>query len=306
MKTVTKHFLLLSLMVFGVAGAAWAINPPQKYTGPVAFSDLQQGDTLAPGFSITGLSSQTLNFQGNRYKQDGMLGNNNNGVVGNNVTGYGGDNPVAIIVFGTLPFTPVDESGQDGNAWVVTLTDNNYVRIGGITIELTPDPYVPALDELTGNWNFLMPSGSRKVNVQFYNDYKLMNIPEGWTVKVYGQPVALQGDTATIYESAQVTLVPTDPRRVKSVTLQNDVSYITVAGLQLIGKDGDSWATIRDNNPDKIDLVSGYVYRYTDGAELKEGVPSASCGSIDSVNSESSNYNADTESHQEYRWCQSN
>ena len=270
MKTVTKHFLLLSLMVFGVAGAAWAINPPQKYTGPVAFSDLQQGDTLAPGFSITGLSSQTLNFQGNRYKQDGMLGNNNNGVVGNNVTGYGGDNPVAIIVFGTLPFTPVDESGQDGNAWVVTLTDNNYVRIGGITIELTPDPYVPALDELTGNWNFLMPSGSRKVNVQFYNDYKLMNIPEGWTVKVYGQPVALQGDTATIYESAQVTLVPTDPRRVRIVTLEDAPSAQTVSvnGVDLLIAEGDTWQDIINRNSSKLYLYNGSGVATYDGYTL--------------------------------------
>ena len=270
MKTVTKHFLLLSLMVFGVAGAAWAINPPQKYTGPVAFSDLQQGDTLAPGFSITGLSSQTLNFQGNRYKQDGMLGNNNNGVVGNNVTGYGGDNPVAIIVFGTLPFTPVDESGQDGNAWVVTLTDNNYVRIGGITIDLTPDPYVPALDELTGNWNFLMPSGSRKVNVQFYNDYKLMNIPEGWTVKVYDQPVALQGDTATIYESAQVTLVPTDPRRVRIVTLEDAPSAQTVSvnGVDLLIAEGDTWQDIINRNSSKLYLYNGSGVATYDGYTL--------------------------------------
>ncbi len=259
MKTVTKHFLLLSLMVFGVAGATWAINPPQKYTGPVAFSDLQQGDTLAPGFSITGLSSQTLNFQGNRHKQNGVLWNDNSGVNGDNVTGYGGDNPVAIIAFGTLPFTPVDESGQDGNAWVVTLTDNNYVRIGGITIDLTPDPYVPALDELTGNWNFLMPSGSRKVNVQFYNDYKLMNIPEGWTVKVYDQPVALQGDTATIYESAQVTLVPTDPRRVRIVTLEDAPSAQTVSvnGVDLLIAEGDTWQDIINRNSSKLYLYSG-------------------------------------------------
>ena len=270
MKTVTKHFLLLSLMVFGVAGATWAINPPQKYTGPVAFSDLQQGDTLAPGFSITGLSSQTLNFQGNRYKQDGMLGNNNNGVVGDNVTGYGGDNPVAIIAFGTLPYTPVDESGQDGNAWVVTLTDNNYVRIGGITIELTPDPYVPALDELTGNWNFLMPSGSRKVNVQFYNDYKLMNIPEGWTVKVYDQPVALQGDTATIYESAQVTLVPTDPRRVRIVTLEDAPSAQTVSvnGVDLLIAEGDTWQDIINRNSSKLYLYNGSSVATYDGYTL--------------------------------------
>ena len=152
------------------------------------------------------------------------------------------------------------------------------------------------------------PDYDLELQVEYYEPHALKDIPAGWQVKVNGvdKTNAIVGDSLLITETDSVTLVPTDPRRVKSVTLQNDVSYITVAGLQLIGKDGDSWATIRDNNPDKIDLVSGYVIRYTDGAELKVGEPSASCGYIDSVNSESSNYNAETESHQEYHWCQSN
>ena len=271
MKTFTKHILLLALMLFGVAGAAWASRAPQKWTGPVDKTDLVQGDTLAPGFSITGLSvSNNLGFDRNRYKQGGVLGNSDKLANGSTVTGYGGDNPVAIIAFGTLPFAPVDESGQDGNAWVVTLTDNNYVRIGGITIELTPNPYVPALDELTGNWNFLMPSGSRKVNVQFYNDYKLMNIPEGWTVKVYDQPVALQGDTATIYESAQVTLVPTDPRRVRIVTLEDAPSAQTVSvnGVDLLIAEGDTWQDIINRNSSKLYLYNGSGVATYDGYTL--------------------------------------
>ena len=165
MKTFTKHILLLALMLFGVSGAAWA-QTHQKFTGPVDISDIVQGDTLAPGFSITGLSSsQTLSFLGNRYKQDGVLEDGNYSFYGNNVNGYGGDNPVAIIAFGSTPYTPVDESGQDGNAWVVIATANNFVRIGGITI--APDPTVPALDELTGNWLFQMPGANKQVYVQY-------------------------------------------------------------------------------------------------------------------------------------------
>ena len=89
-----------------------------------------------------------------------MLGNSERIANGSSVTGYGGDNPVAIIISETILFTPVDESGQDGNAWVVTYNSGAYLMISGIYI--APDPYVPALDELTGNWNFLMP-GSNKV-----------------------------------------------------------------------------------------------------------------------------------------------
>ena len=161
MKKFTKHILLLALMLFGVAGAAWASRAPQKFTGPVAKTDLVEGDTLAPGFSITGLSvSNNLGFDGNRYKQGGVLGNGNMITNGNTVTGYGGDNPVAITISETILVTPVDESGQDGNAWVVTYASGQYVFISGIYI--APDPYVPALDETTGNWSFLMP-GSNKV-----------------------------------------------------------------------------------------------------------------------------------------------
>ena len=185
----------------------------------------------------------------------------------------------------------------------VAYIDNTriFITTGGGAIELTKVG--------DNQWSLgQAPDYDLELQVEYYEAHALKNIPAGWTVKINGveQQKPYQGDSLLITETDSVTLVPTDPRRVKSVTLQNDVSYITVAGLQLIGKDGDSWATIRDNNPDKIDLVSGYVYRYTDGAELKEGEPSASCGSIDSVNSESSNYSADTESNQGYHWCQSN
>ena len=57
MKTFTKHILLLALMLFGVAGAALASRAPQKFTGPVAFNSLVHGDTLAPGFELTGIYS---------------------------------------------------------------------------------------------------------------------------------------------------------------------------------------------------------------------------------------------------------
>ena len=184
MKTFTKHILLLALMLFGVAGAAWASRAPQKFTGPVAKTDLVEGDTLAPGFSITGLSvSNNLIINGNRYRQGGVLGNGDMVTNGSTtVTGYGGDNPVAIIISETILFTPVDESGQDGNAWVVTYNSSSYLMISGIYI--APDPTVPALDELTGNWNFLMPGSNKVVKAVLYDSIVL-----GPHVSVAVQPV---------------------------------------------------------------------------------------------------------------------
>ena len=73
MKTFTKHILLLALMLFGVAGAAWADRAPQKFTGPVDIYDLMDGDTLAPGFSLTyGHGQQEIiRFVAGRYSIDG-------------------------------------------------------------------------------------------------------------------------------------------------------------------------------------------------------------------------------------------
>ncbi len=197
MKTFTKHILLLALMLFGVAGAAWASRAPQKFTGPVAKTDLVEGDTLAPGFSITGLSvSNNLIINGNRYRQGGVLGNGDMVTNGSTVTGYGGDNPVAIIISETILYTPVDESGQDGNAWVVTYNSSSYLMISGISI--TPDPTVPALDELTGNWNFLMPGSNKVVKAVL-----LDSIVVGPHVSVSFSDLAIEGKyangTDTVY-----------------------------------------------------------------------------------------------------------
>lgn len=300
MKSLRNSFLtLLALTLFGGAGA-WAQGPTQvtQFTTDM-LPDSWEGDDN----DLTLADLQALGF----------------GAVDASVaqawTGAPQDEFVVLIYgFDGTYFNYI--TFDNGNAG--TPSQTGYSKSGfyvNVAYSGTKHFYTsaPAAIELTksgaNQWSLgQTPDYDLELQVEYYEAHALKNIPAGWTVKINGveQQTPYQGDSLMITETDSVTLIPTDPRRVKSVTLQNDVSYITVAGLQLIGKDGDSWATIRDNNPDKIDLVSGYVIRYTDGAELKEGEPSASCGSIDSVNSESSNYNAETESHQEYHWCQSN
>ena len=245
MKTFTKHILLLALMLFGVAGAAWADRAPQKFTGPVAKTDLVQGDTLAPGFSITGLSvSNNLGFDGNRYKQGGVLGTGNMVTNGNTVTGYGGDNPVAIIISETILYTPVDESGQDGNAWVVTYTSGQYVFLSGIYI--APDPTVPALDELTGNWNFLMPGANKVVKAVLYDSVLVganvaVQCSTGCSNIAYGYR-NMGGDSILYFENSPIlTLTANAPEgkafdgwtdgntdNPRTVTLDGDTAFLPI------------------------------------------------------------------------------
>lgn len=301
MKSLRNSFLtLLALTLFGGAGA-WAQGPTQVTeitTDLIASwqndnSDVTLADLQALGFKAVDASVAQA-WTG--APQDGFA-----------VLIYGFDGGYFTYIFfddghANLPsHTSYTKRGLYGN-----VAPNG----GGVKHFYTSAPAEIELTKSGANqWSLgQAPDYDLELQVEYYEAHALKNIPAGWQVKVNGvdKTSAIVGDSLLITETDSVTLVPTDPRRVKSVTLQNDVSYITIDGLQLIGKDGDSWATIRDNNPDKIDLVSGYVIRYTDGAELKEGEPSASCGYIDSVNSEISNYSADTESNQEYHWCQSN
>ena len=268
MKTVTKHFLLLSLMVFGVAGAAWAQTHHKYGAGQtVDLSQLEAGDTLAPGVTLTRNSgSDYLVLAQNRVKGNGSLFTQGN-VINSSFPVYIYDYSGSLTA-GTAVYTPVCENGEDGNAWVVTEIDIMFGPvIAGVMADV--DPTIP-MRKPDGNWNFLMPSGSRKVNVQFYNDYKLMNIPEDWTVKVYDQPVALQGHTATIYESAQVTLVPTNPRRVRIVTLEDAPSAQTVSvnGVDLLIAEGDTWQDIINRNSSKLYLYNGSSVATYDGYTL--------------------------------------
>ena len=164
MKTFTKHILFLALMLFGVAGAAWALpRAPQKFTGPVDIATLVEGDTLAPGFELVCNGESMIEIPQGNAKIDGGDPTEwdlffNCALI--NDFSYG---PNGAIIVGSNTATPVDANGQDGNAWVVTSTysDEHYtVTLSGIYI--APDPTVPALDETTGHWNFLMP-GSNKV-----------------------------------------------------------------------------------------------------------------------------------------------
>ena len=148
------------------------------------------------------------------------------------------------------------------------------------------------------------PDYDLELQVEYYEAHALKNIPAGWTVLVNGVPQTqpYQGDSLLITETDSVTLIPANPRRVKSVTLADDgpaVQTITVAGLQLIGQDGDSWGTIKANNPDKIELASGQVYRLSDEAILMDG--ECGGGSTNPVSS-STTYNASWADG--YHWCE--
>ena len=171
---------------------------PKMYTSDVSITDLVPGDTLAEGATVIGSGNYSdmvyLNF--GRYKENGVVPSfwKNLGLP-----------PTVIGTNGTISgtYTPVDGNGRDGNAWVVTdAVINDYygsfeVGLSGIII-----PMYRTLD----------------------------SIPADWTVKVAGVTQTLQtydgGNPQKrrleINQGDSVTLIPDNPRRVKSVTLEDD------------------------------------------------------------------------------------
>ena len=298
MKSLRKSFLtLLALTLFGGAGA-WAQGPTnvtqfttellpaswQGASGKVTLADLQ-----ALGFEVVDQATAELWAGAPTSGQTFLFYDVDEGI-----------HTLKFILFnnGNMQ-TSTQTSFTKSEFYNEVSNGTKWFYTGSPAIELTKSG--------ANQWTLgQTPDYDLELQVEYYEAHALKEIPEGWTVKVNGvaQQTPYQGDSLMIVETDSVTLVPAgNPRRVKSVTLEEDARpTITVAGLELIGQNGDSWATIAANNPGKIELVSGYVYRATDAAELKAGDPNGTCFGRDPVNS-SSNYSADAESNGEYIWC---
>ena len=206
---------------------------PKMYTSDVSITDLVPGDTLAEGATVIGSGNYSdmvyLNF--GRYKENGVVP-----AFWKNL----GLPPTVIGTNGTISgtYTPVYENGRDGNAWVVTdAVINDYygsfeVGLGGLFI-----PVYRTLD----------------------------SIPADWTVKVAGVTQTLQtydgGNTQMrwleINQTDSVTLIPDNPRRVKSVTLEDPAVLINIDGITLDITDCTTWADIIARNPGVLNVWGG-------------------------------------------------
>ena len=236
MKTFTKHILLLALMLFGVAGAAWASRAPQKFTG----------DTLAPGFELTcGDGNSSIKLIGGTYKFDGnVMGQNivyNCSAINNNLS-FGPDLAINFTYNSSTNINLPWDGTRDGNAWLVTdRSATDVVSIVGIYIR---DPYVPALDELTGNWNFLMPGSNKVVKAVLYD-----SIVVGPHVELFNaEPAFAAGD---IYSRGDSTIYYYDTN--------NHHSFHLRADEQADGKYFGFWADLDPTDPQYTDRTNRYV-----------------------------------------------
>ena len=135
---------------------------PKMYTSEVSITDLVPGDTLVEGATIIGSGNDEdmVFLNAGRTKKNGVVQSywENLGLP-----------PTVIGTNGTISgtYTPVDENGQDGKAWVVTSADlNDYdgfqVGLGGIRIPVPITVRKAAGTEEAGNWS--LASGDATVS----------------------------------------------------------------------------------------------------------------------------------------------
>ena len=238
-----KRFLLALALMLTAVGGAWA-QGHQKYTAAVAMTSLQVGDTLAEGFSLTGEDGNFIRFDAGRFTSTGGPQIARGAIVSIDA------NCVITASGGAYTFTPKDESGNAGNAWLVTSVSSSPgssfadIYLSGITVAA---PTAPLL-----NWNaatrtgsLTVPAGNVTLTVDYYGQYTLDSVPtaEGWQVKVNGTPATVTpyspgsalGHVDNINETDQVELVPPAALRetIKAVRLTESVAAPQVQTLTI-------------------------------------------------------------------------
>ena len=148
--------------------------------------------------------------------------------------------------------TDLIASWQDGSS-DITLAD--LQALGFVAVELTKSG--------ANQWTLgQTPDYDLELQVEYYEAHALKNIPAGWTVKVNGveQQTPYQGDSLMITETDSVTLVPAgNPRRVKSVTLEDEVVRVNIDGITLDITGCTYWSEIIARNSSVIRDEGGYI-----------------------------------------------
>lgn len=252
MKSLRKSILtLLALTLFGGAGA-WAQGPTQVTqftTGMIASwqndnSDLTLADLQALGFVAVDAS------------------------VAQAWTGFPqGEYSVLIYGFDGTHFNYIvfDDNG------VASTNQTDYSKSGlytavaqsGIKHFYTGSPAIELTKAGANQWTLgQTPDYDLELQVEYYEAHALKNIPAGWTVKVNGvdKTAAIDGDSLMITETDSVTLVPDgNRRRVKSVTLEDDVVLVTIDGVTLDITGCTTWAQIIARNSSVLEDYDDWV-----------------------------------------------
>lgn len=267
--------MTLALLLTAVTGA-WAQSSPKVYTTQVTVDDLQVGDILAQGFSLVNKESEKgFYFDKNRYKLNGSISSDDWHDLISDITSYGENCTISIRSTGHPDnvFTPVDENGNDGNAWVVTKIDNGIPYISGITFELTEWSLTPDADKKV--WTLAkMPANNIELQVEYYAESNLFlskdALADKANISVLNGETAVTFDdagksTATVLEGNTVTATIGGTKKVLGMTVAK------AAGNTYLKWDTDQKKLVATEIPAEVTTVTSSTTTWAAGTYVVEG-----------------------------------
>ena len=260
MKSLRKSILtLLALTLFGGAGA-WAQG--QLLTTINASSGFTNGTQTFDNIVTVTLDDVSYDANDGWYRSGSPSPVEVAPVNGVTVTGY------------MLYFSETDPIEYEGSSFTVALegyrvlANDISTQLGSVGITKI-EVYGPAAQEIeltkagANQWTLgQAPDYDLELQVEYYEAHALKNIPAGWQVMVNGvdKTAAIDHDSLMITETDSVTLVPAgNPRRVKSVTLEDDVVLVNIGGITLDITGCTYWSEIITRNPGKIWDEGGWI-----------------------------------------------
>ena len=171
---------------------------------------------------------------------------------------------------------------QDADSLLIARSsESNYINNHVTTLKVLR----PAAQEIeltksgANQWTLgQTPDYDLELQVEYYEAHALKNIPAGWTVLVNGvdKTAAIDHDSLMIVETDSVTLMPANPRRVKSVTLEDEVVLVTIDGITLDITGCTTWADIIARNPGVLEDGEGWISSgrgYLNGGDVSTSDP---------------------------------
>ena len=247
MKHLRKSILtLLALTLFGGAGA-WAQQGPTQVT---EFTTDLIASWATDNSDITLADLQALGL----VAVDASVAQ---AWTGAPTSGY------ALLVYGFNEGNLNYILFYNGN--VIQPSQSVYTKAGfynevanvGVKFFYTGSPAIELTKAGDNQWSLgQTPDYDLELQVEYYQKYALKDIPAGWHILVNGQDStsSIVGDSLLITETDAVTLVPDgNRRRVKSVTLVDDVQTLTIDNpygtTTITYTPGESWRQAIANHP---------------------------------------------------------
>ena len=227
-----KRYLLTLVALLAMTTGAWA-GEPKVYTSAVAITDLEVGDILAEGFSLTSTDEfNTIEFAEGRYTAVGLTGTS---IPMNFYTGTGKNAVITGSKFGSdFTVAPKDEKGNAGNAWEVTKAESGaitVVTLAGITYD--PNAVTVSWNDAKTEASFPMPAFDATVSYELVRDLSesvnFLGIPTG-----NGATVKKDGDKYTFATAPIITLSDVlNPSDAITIFYYNDGFSYVESGLTL-------------------------------------------------------------------------